>query len=77
MYSFFSYVKYSEASFPMTGQYISLLLITLLIWIFLWFGYRNNKINDEHKEKLRKKILQDKNLRLEKLSRLYPENNQE
>tara|TARA_B100001029_G_C14611624_1_gene209275 strand:- start:57 stop:242 length:186 start_codon:yes stop_codon:yes gene_type:complete len=61
----------------MTGQYISLLLITLLIWIFLWFGYRNNKINDEHKEKLRKKILQDKNLRLEKLSRLYPENNQE
>ena len=43
----FSYVKYSEASFPMTGQYTALLLITSVIWVLLWFGYRQNKINDE------------------------------
>ena len=48
----FSYVKYSEASFPMTGQYIALLLITSVIWVLLWFGYRQNKINDEIKKKL-------------------------
>ena len=47
----FSYVKYSEASFPMTGQYTALLLITSFIWVLLWFGYRQNKINDEIKKK--------------------------
>jgi len=47
----FSYVKYSEASFPMTGQYTALLLITTIIWVLLWFGYRQNKINDEIKKK--------------------------
>ena len=31
----FSYVKYSEASFPMTGQYTALLLITSAIWVLL------------------------------------------
>ena len=51
MNSMFSYVKYSEASFPMTGQYTALLLITSLIWVLLWFGYRQNKINDEIKKK--------------------------
>ena len=45
----FSYVKYSEASFPMTGQYTALLLVTTVIWILLWIGYRQNKINDAEK----------------------------
>ena len=35
----------------MTGQYTALLLITSVIWVLLWFGYRRNKINDEIKKK--------------------------
>ena len=35
----------------MTGQYTALLLITSVIWVLLWFGYRQNKINDEIKKK--------------------------
>ena len=47
----FAYVKYSDASFPMTGQYTVLLILTTFVWILLWFGYRQNKINDEIKKK--------------------------
>ena len=60
MNQIFSYVKYSEASFPMTGQYTALLLLTSVIWVLLWFGYRQNKINDEIKKKENKKELMRK-----------------
>ncbi len=68
----FSYVKYSEASFPMTGQYTVLLLITSLIWVLLWFGYRQNKINDEIKKKEKEDRINEKVKRRKKLESLYP-----
>ena len=72
MVTLFSYVKYSEASFPMTGQYITLLLLTVIIWILLWFGYRQNKINDEIKKKEKEERINAKTERRRKLERLYP-----
>ena len=74
MISIFSYVKYSEASFPMTGQYMALLLITSLIWILLWFGYRQNKINDEIKKKEKEERINAKVKRRKKLESLNPSN---
>ena len=73
MISVFSYVKYSEASFPMTGQYTALLLLTSFVWILLWFGYRQNKINDEIKEKEKAERINAKVERRKKLESLYPE----
>ena len=70
----FSYVKYSEASFPMTGQYTALLLITSIIWVLLWFGYRQNKINDEIKKKEKEERINAKVQRRKKLESLYPSN---
>lgn len=70
----FSYVKYSEASFPMSSQYITLLIFTSGIWILLWFGYRNNKINDETKEKEKSERIKNNRERRKKLENLYPEN---
>jgi len=70
----FSYVKYSEASFPMTGQYTALLLITSVIWVLLWFGYRQNKINDEIKKKEKDERINAKVQRRKKLESLYPSN---
>ena len=70
----FSYVKYSEASFPMTGQYTTLLLITSVIWVLLWFGYRQNKINDEIKKKEKEERINEKVQRRKRLESLYPTN---
>ena len=70
----FCYVKYSEASFPMTGQYTVLLLITSIIWVLLWFGYRQNKINDEIKKKEKEERINAKVQRRKKLESLYPSN---
>ena len=70
----FSYVKYSEASFPMTGQYTTLLLITSIIWVLLWFGYRQNNINDEIKKKEKEERINEKVKRRKKLESLYPTN---
>ena len=72
MVSLFSYVKYSEASFPMTGQYTALLLLTTIIWILLWIGYRQNKINDEIKKKEKEVRINEKTERRRKLESLYP-----
>ena len=72
MISIFSYVKYSEASFTMTGQYTALLLLTLFIWILLWLGYRQNKINDEIKNKEKEERINAKIQRRRKLKSLYP-----
>ena len=68
----FSYVKYSEASFQMTSQYTALLLITSVAWILLWFGYRNNKLNDEKKMKEKQDRIKAKTGRRKKLDSLYP-----
>ena len=70
----FAYVKYYEASFPMTGQYTALLLITSVIWVLLWFGYRQNKINDEIKKKEKEERSNAKVQRRKKLESLYPSN---
>ena len=70
----FSYVKYSEASFPMTGQYTALLFITTFIWVLLWLGYRQNKINDEIKKKEKEERINAKVQRRKKLESLYPSN---
>ena len=72
MVNLFSYVKYSEASFPMTGQYTALLLLTSVIWILLWIGYRQNKINDEIKKKEKEERINAKTERRRKLESLYP-----
>ena len=68
----FSYVKYSEASFQMTSEYTALLLITSGIWILLWFGYKNNKLNDEKKMKEKQERIKAKTERRKKLDSLYP-----
>ena len=72
MAKLFSYVKYSEASFPMTEQYTALLIITTIIWILLWLGYRQNKISDEIKKKEKEQRINDKTERRKKLESLYP-----
>ena len=71
----FSYVKYSEASFQMTSQYTALLLITSIVWILLWFGYKNNKLNDEKKMKEKQERIKAKTERRKKLDSLYPNKN--
>ena len=70
----FSYVKYSEASFPMTGQYTAILLLTSVFWVLLWFGYRQNKINDDIKKKEKEERINAKVQRRKKLESLYPTN---
>jgi len=70
----FSYVKYSEASFPMSGEYFALLLVTTGIWGLLWLGYRNNKINDENKAKEKLERIRFKTERRKKMESLYPKN---
>ena len=72
MTKLFSYVKYSEASFQMSNEYIALLLITTCIWILLWLGYRKNKINDENKLKEKEARIKAKTERRRKLESLYP-----
>jgi len=74
MDTIFSYVKYSEASFQMTSQYTVLLLITSSLWILLWFGYRNNKLNDEKKMKEKQDRIKAKTEMRKKLESLYPNN---
>ena len=71
----FSYVKYSEASFQMSNEYIGLLVITTSIWILLWLGYRKNKINDENKMKEKQARINAKTERRRKLESLYPSKN--
>ena len=66
------YVKYSEASFPMTGEYTVLLILTTFVWILLWFGYRQNKINDEIKKKEKEVRINAKIERRKKVESLYP-----
>ena len=75
MIKLFSYVKYSEASFQMSNEYIALLLITTCIWILLWLGYRKNKINDENKMKEKQARIKAKTERRKKLESLYPSKN--
>ena len=75
MVNILSYVKYSEASFPMTGQYTALLLLTSVIWVLLWIGYRQNKINDEIKKKEKEERINAKTERIRKLESLYPNRN--
>ena len=75
MLNTFIYVKYSEASFHMSSQYTALLMFTLSIWILLWFGYRNNKLNDENKDREKRKRIQSKIDQRKKLESLYPEKN--
>ena len=75
MTKLFSYVKYSEASFQMSNEYIALLLITICVWILLWLGYRKNKINDENKMKEKQARIKAKTERRKKLESLYPSKN--
>ena len=72
MIKLFSYVKYSEASFQMSNEYIALFIITSGIWILLWLGYRKNKINDENKKREKQARIQLKTERRKKLESLYP-----
>ena len=75
MAKLFSYVKYSEASFQMSNEYIALLIITTSIWILLWLGYKKNKMNDEKKMKEKKARIKAKTERRKKLESLYPSQN--
>ena len=75
MTKLFSYVKYSEASFQMSNEYIALLLVSTCIWILLWLGYRKNKINDENKMKEKQARIKAKTERRKKLESLYPGKN--
>ena len=61
----------------MSGAYTALFLITSAIWVLLWIGYRNNKINDENKEKDKIRIAKEKDERLRKLKSLYPKRKRE
>ena len=57
----------------MTGQYTALLLLTGIIWVLLWIGYRQNKINDEIKKKEKEERIKAKTERRRKLEKLYPD----
>ena len=59
----------------MTGQYTALLLVTFFIWVLLWIGYRQNKINDEIKKKEKEERINAKVQRRKKLESLYPSRN--
>ena len=74
MTKLFSYVKYSNASFQMSNEYIALLIITTSIWILLWLGYRKNKINDENKMREKQARIKAKTERRKKMESLYPNN---
>ena len=56
----------------MTGEYTVLLILTTFVWILLWFGYRQNKINDEIKKKETELKINAKVERRKKLESLYP-----
>ena len=56
----------------MTGQYAVLLVLTTFVWILLWFGYRQNKINDEIKKKEKEVRINAKIEKRKKLESLYP-----
>ncbi len=56
----------------MTGQYTLLLVLTTFVWILLWFGYRQNKINDEIKKKEKEVRINERVERRKKLESLYP-----
>ena len=56
----------------MTGEYTVLLILTTFVWILLWFGYRQNKINDEIKKKEKEVRINAKVERRKKLESLYP-----
>ncbi len=56
----------------MTGQYTVLLILTTFVWILLWFGYRQNKINDEIKKKEKEVRINAKIEKRKKLESLYP-----
>ena len=56
----------------MTGEYTVLLILTTFVWILLWFGYRQNKINDEIKKKEKEVRINAKIERRKKLESLYP-----
>ena len=56
----------------MTGQYAALLLLNSIIWVLLWIGYRQNKINDEIKKKEKEERINAKTERRRKLESLYP-----
>ncbi len=75
MTNLFSYVKYSEASFEMSNEYLALLIISTSIWVLLWLGYRKNKVNDENKMKEKQARINAKTERRKKLESLYPSNN--
>ena len=75
MVKLFSYVKYSEASFQMSNEYFALLVITTIIWILLWLGYRKNKISDDNKMKEKQARIKAKTERRRKLESLYPSKN--
>ena len=75
MTKLFSYVKYSNASFQMSNEYIALLIITTSIWILLWLGYKKNKINDENKMREKQARIKAKTERRRKLESLYPTKN--
>lgn len=58
----------------MSSQYYVLFLTTIGIWILLWLGYRNNKLNDEIKAKEKLKRISYKTERRKKMESLYPNN---
>ena len=59
----------------MSSEYLALLVITTIIWILLWLGYRKNKINDENKMKEKQARIKAKTERRRKLESLYPSKN--
>ena len=59
----------------MTSSYTALLLLTTMLWILLWIGYRQNKINDEIKKKEKEARINEKVKRKKKLESLYPKKN--
>ena len=72
MNDLFAYVKYSQAEFSMSWQYLGLFVFTNFLWVFLWLGYKNNKKYDEIREKEKSDRIAKKKDRQQKLSKLYP-----
>ncbi len=67
-----AYVKYSTSHFDMSWGYGLLFIITLFLWVLLWYGYKNNRIYDEERKEEKEKRIRSKIEKSKRVSKLYP-----
>tara|TARA_Y100001970_G_scaffold292077_1_gene431820 strand:- start:2278 stop:2451 length:174 start_codon:yes stop_codon:yes gene_type:complete len=56
----------------MSWGYGLLFIITLFLWVLLWYGYKNNRIYDEERKEEKEKRIRSKIEKSKRVSKLYP-----